>query len=71
MIETTLQDNKISQLFIVDIKFDKKTANEKNQLFNEIYTPIFEKDKIPDPSEQSAFQLLDTMRKNDKENLNS
>ena len=30
MIETTLQDNKISQLFIVDIKFDKKTANEKN-----------------------------------------
>ena len=29
MIETTLQDNKISQLFIVDIKFDKKNANKK------------------------------------------
>lgn len=70
MIETTLQDNKISQLFIVDIKFDKKNANKKKQLFNEIYTPIFEKNKSPDSSEQSAFQLLDTMRKNDKEYLN-
>ena len=71
MIETTLQDNKISQLFIVNIKFNKKNVNEKNQLFNEIYKPIFEKDKSPDTSEQSAFQLLDTMRRNNKENLNS
>ena len=36
--------DKIGHLFIVDIKFHNK--NEKTMLFNEIYTPIFEKNKI-------------------------
>ena len=36
--------DKIGYLFIVDIKFHNK--NEKTMLFNEIYTPIFEKNKI-------------------------
>ena len=34
-------ENKIGHLFVVDIKFHDK--NPKTILFNEIYTPIFEK----------------------------
>ena len=36
--------DKIGHLFIVDIKFHDK--NEKTMLFNETYTPIFEKNKV-------------------------
>ena len=36
-------EDKIGHLFLVDIKFHDK--NPKTMLFNEIYTPIFEKKK--------------------------
>ena len=39
--------DKIGHLFIVDIKFHNK--NEKMMLFNEIYTPIFEKKNYSGP----------------------
>ena len=39
--------NKIGHLFIVDIKFHFK--NEKNLLFNKLYTSIFEKSKLTKP----------------------
>ena len=37
---------KIGHLFVVDIEFDEKNADEKQLLFNKIYTPIFEKNKF-------------------------
>lgn len=36
---------KIGHLFVVDIEFDEKNADEKQLFFNKIYTPIFEKKK--------------------------
>ena len=42
-------DDKIGHLFVVDIKFNKEAADEKVLLFNEIYTPIFEKKKVVKP----------------------
>ena len=71
MIENLSPDDKIGHLFIVNTKFDIENANERSLLFNEIYAPIFEKDKCLDPSERSIFQLMDTMRKTDKGGLNT
>ena len=36
-------EDKIGHLFVVDIVFNEKMADERTLLFNEIYTPIFEK----------------------------
>ena len=70
-MENLSPDDKIGHFVIVNIKFDIENANERSLLFKEIYTPIFEKDKCLDSSEQSIFQLMDTMRKNDKGGLNT
>ena len=48
--------NKIGDLFIADPEFHVK--NEKNILFNEIYTPKFEKSKLIKSYKRSVFQLL-------------
>lgn len=37
---------KIGHLFVVDIEFDEKNADEKQLFFNKIYTLIFEKKKF-------------------------
>ena len=50
-------DNKMGHLFVVNIKFDKNKAREREFLFNEIYLPIFEKNKVLDPSERKFFNL--------------
>ena len=49
----------------------KKNATEKQIFFNEIYTPIYEKEKKLSKNERSVFQLLDAMRLNYKGLLNS
>ena len=46
-------------------------ADEKKLLFNETYTPIFEKKKKISPYVRSVFQLLDAMILNYKGALNS
>ena len=51
----TLKDT-LGHLFIVDIKFSD--INPKTLLFNEIYPPIFEKNKKIDPYEQSCTQIM-------------
>ena len=38
----------------------------KKLLFNEIYTRIFEKNKVFSSNERSVFQLLDAVRLNNK-----
>ena len=43
ILDTLSHDNNIGHLFIVDIKFHD--VNPKTLLFNELYPPIFEKDK--------------------------
>ena len=71
IIQGILDEDKIGHLFVVDIHFDKKNAGEKQLFFNEIYSPIFEKKKVLSANERSVFQLLDTMRLNDNETINS
>ena len=55
LANVTLND-KIGHLFIVDIVLDDK--NEKTILFNEIYPPIFEKNKKIEPFERSCMQIM-------------
>ena len=54
----------IGHLFLVDIKFHK--MNEKTLLFNELYTLLFEKNKLLNPYKRSVLQLLSAISR-DKE----
>ena len=51
----TLED-KFGHLFAVDIEF--ADINERTLFFNEIYMPIFEKNKKIDPYERSCSQIM-------------
>ena len=59
LANVTLND-KIGHLFIVDIVLDD--INEKTILFNEIYPPIFEKNKKIEPFERSCMQTMRDQR---------
>ena len=59
--------DKIGHLFIVNIKFHFKT--EKTLLFNELYTPIFEKSKLIKPYERSVLQLLSVLSRNEEKDI--
>ena len=52
------EDN-IGHSFIVDIKYHDK--NPKIMLFNEIYTPIFDKQKDVKVHEHSVLQLMSVL----------
>ena len=43
ILENLSDQDKIGHLFMADLKFNEKLANEKVLLFTEIYTPLFEK----------------------------
>ena len=58
LANVTLND-KLGHLFVVDIVFDK--VNEKTLLFNELYPPIFEKDKKIEPYKRSCAQIMCVM----------
>ena len=63
-------DNKIGHLFKVDIKF--YNINEKTLLLNEIYPPIFQKNKNIDPFERSTLQLMSVIvRDEEKDKINT
>ena len=70
IIENISIEDKIGHLFVGDIKINEEAADEKVLLFNEIYTPIFEKKSIK-PYERSVLQLMSVMVKNEKELLNT
>ena len=55
LANVTLND-KIGHFFVVDIVFGD--INEKTILFNEIYPPIFEKNKKIEPFERSCSQIM-------------
>ena len=56
ILDRISHEDTIGHLFIVDIKFHN--INEKTLLFNEIYPPIFEKNKKMEPFERSIVQLM-------------
>ena len=45
IIQGILDEDKIDNLFVIDVKFDTKNTSEKQLFFNRIYSPIFEKKK--------------------------
>ena len=59
LLESVSFEDTIGHLYIVDIEFDFKNATEREYAYNEIYPEIIEKQKIIDPSERSAFQLIE------------
>ena len=70
ILDKISHDNNIEHLFIVDIKFHN--VNPKTLLFNEIYPPIFEKNKKMEPYERSTLQLMSIMVRNEeKDKINS
>ena len=48
LLEIISSDQPISHLFVVDIEFDEKNATKKQYMYNEIFPPIIEKQKILD-----------------------
>ena len=59
LLETVDLEDKIGHLFVVDIEFDIENADERKMLYNEIFPPIIEKEKILEANERSLFQLLE------------
>ena len=63
LIESVNLTDKIGHLFVIDIFFDAKNANEKQLLYNEIFPPVIEKQKILEAYERSAYQLRELFDK--------
>ena len=63
LLEKVSLEDPIDHLFIVDIEFDEKNATRKQYMYNEIFPPIIEKQKILDANEWSLFQLLELFDK--------
>ena len=59
LLEKVSLEDEIGHLYVADIMFDTKNATEKQLIYNEIYPPIIEKQKIIDPCERSVYQLLE------------
>ena len=66
LLEKVSLEDSIGHLFVVDIEFDEKNASEKQYMYNEIFPPIIEKQKILDANERSLFQLVLFDKTNDK-----
>ena len=58
ILDSISHDDKIGHLFTV--------ITEKTLLFNEIYPPIFEKNKKVDPFEKSTLQLMSIAIRNEE-----
>ena len=56
IVKSVTLEDKLGHLFVVDIEFSD--INKKTLLFNEIYRPIFEKNKKIDPYERSCSQIM-------------
>ena len=55
LLQSVSLDDRIGHLYIVDIEFDIKNASDKILVYNEIYPPIIEKQKVIDPCERSTY----------------
>ena len=63
-LQSITLDDPVGHLFTVDIEFFY--INKKNLLYNEIYLPIFEKDKKVDKYERSTVQIMIRAQKKTK-----
>ena len=63
LLENVSLEDPIGHLFVVDIEFDEKNATRKQYMYNEIFPPIIERQKILDANERSLFQILDLFDK--------
>ena len=59
LLEKVSLEDSIGHLFNVDIEFDEKNASKRQYMYNEIFPPIIEKQKILDANERYLFQLLE------------
>ena len=69
MRETVNLNNNLGHLFGADIEFDAARADAKTLIYNELCTPIFEKDRVLDPSKRSVFQLFENLNKGSEDNI--
>ena len=70
ILDKISHEDKIGHLFVFDIQFHNK--NPKTKLFNEIYPPIFEKNKKIEPFERSTPQLMSILARNEeKDKINN
>ena len=56
IVKSVTLEDKLGHLFVAHIEFSD--INKKTLLFNEIYRPIFEKNKQIDPYERSCSQIM-------------
>ena len=69
ILDSISHDDKTGHLFTVDTKFHD--INQKTLRFNEIYPPIFQKNKKLDLFERSTLQLMSVMvRDEEKDKIN-
>ena len=66
LLEKVTLEDKIGQLFIVDIKFDYENPDAKQIMYNEIYPSVVDKQKQLDANERSIFQLCE-LRERERE----
>ena len=59
-------DDKFGHLFVVDIHFDYKNATSRQLLYNETFSPVFEKHKIIGASERSVYRFIEQYSEIDK-----
>ena len=67
LLQNVSLDDQIGNPNVVDIEFDHTKATEKQLLYNEIYPPIIEKQKIIYPCESTVYQLLNNILQQKKE----
>ena len=63
LIETVSFEDLLGHLFVVDIESDYESASPRQFMYNEIFPPIIEKNKIMEANERSLFQLLELFSK--------
>ena len=59
-------DDPIGHLIVVDTFYDYKNETQKQNIYNQIYPPIIEKQKILDSNERSVYQLIELYSEKDK-----
>ena len=67
ILDSLSPDDNIEHLFTVDIRFHN--IDEKTLFLDELYPPIFEKNKKVDPFERSTLQLLSVAVRNEEKNI--
>ena len=67
LLEKVSLDDKIGYLYVVDIEFDLTNATREQKVYNEIYPPMIEKQKVIDPCERSVYHLLEQYVEGEKD----